>query len=217
MTEPKENQTPGAASSTSPTSTPASITPKVELKDGAILVDGKKMVAESDLIAAKRSLEGQLEKAQTAHNEAIDTAKLELSSAQQKVANLNAELTKAKEASKTGAIPDTEIARIKTELADAKTLVGTLKVESDKALDYRRALLVIQYNIPADNIANKTMKELDSFEEALKALATSRGSGPGNYAAGGGGGQPHTMTNQERAAKILADTPMRGVRAEATK
>jgi len=209
-----ENQgiDPGAAGSKEHTSTPASAAPKVELKEGSILVDGKKMVAESDLIAAKRNLESKLEQAQTAHTTAIDTAKLELSTAQQQVANLNAELTKAKQASKTGAIPDEEVARVKQELADAKALVGTLQTDVSKALDYRRALLAVQYGVPTDNLANKDMKQLDSFEEALKALAVSRGAGPGNYALGGGGGQPHTMTPQERAAKVLAGTPVLGTR-----
>jgi hypothetical protein len=59
------------------------------------------------------------------------------------------------------------------------------------------------------------MKELDSLEEALKVVSASRGSGPGNYALGGGGGQPHTMTPQERAAKVINATPVRGTREAA--
>jgi len=212
MTIENQGKDPGAAGSPSPTSTPTPAAPKVELKDGSILVDGRKMVAESDLIAAKLSLESKLEKAQAAHNEAIDTAKLELSAAQQQVASLNAELTEAKEASKTGATPDEEVARIKQDLANANNLVATLQTDAGKALEYRRALLAMQYPGVVDKLANKTMKELDSLEEALKALSTSRGGGPGNYALGGGGGQPHTMSEQERASKVIAATPVRGTR-----
>jgi hypothetical protein len=206
----------GAAGSKEAPPIPTSTTPpKMEYKDGSVLVDGKKMVAESDLIAAKRSLESKLEQAQTAHTTAIDSAKLELSAAQQQVADLNAKLTEAKQASKTGAIPDEEVARIKQERDDAKTLVATLQTDVGKALEYRRALLAMQYPGVVDKLANKTMKELDSLEEALKALSTSRGGGPGNYALGGGGGQPHTMTSQERAAKVINATPVRGTREAA--
>lgn len=203
---------PGAADSEKVAPIPTIAFPKAELKDGSILVDGKKMVAESDLIAAKRSLESKLEQEHTAHTTAIDTAKLELSAAQQQVADLNAKLTGAKQASKAGAIPDEEVARIKQERDDAKNLVVTLQTDVGKALEYRRALLAMQYPGVVDKLVNKTMKELDSLEEALKALSTSRGSGPGNYALGGGGGQPHTMTPQERAAKVINATPVRGVR-----
>jgi len=217
MVESKENlgEGPGVASGGEPTPTPTPTTPKVELKDGHILVDGKKMVAESDLIAAKHGLEDAAEKAQTAHNEAIDTIRLELSSEQQKAASLAAELERAKQASVTGAVSDEEIARIKQEREDALSKVETLQTKADKALDYRRALLVTQFGVPADKVENKTMEELDSFEEALKALATSRGGGPGNYLTGGGGAQPHTMTQQERAAKVIEGTPIRGTRQAA--
>jgi len=192
-----------------PTPTP----PKVETKDGHILVDGRKMVAESDLIATKKSLESAAEKAQAAHNEAIDAAKLELSAAQQSVADLNAKLTADAQARQSGATTDEEVARIKQERDDALKQVGTLTASAAKALELRRELLVTRYSIPADSLANKTMQELDSFEEAAKALSTSRGGSPGPYALGGGLGGAAPMTPRERAAKVIASTPVRGVRA----
>jgi len=216
MTE-GENQKPGTVGSegdVTPPITPEPIEPtaKVEVKDGKVLVDGKAYVAEHHLIAAKQGLETAAEKAQTAHNEAIDAVRLELSAAQQQAANLNAKLEEAQNAQGKGATPDEEVARIKTELTDALSKVETLKVDADKSLELRRALLVIQYGITAESLAEKDMKALDSFEGALKALATSRGGGPGPYALGGGLGGVAQMTEQERAAKVLEATPVLGVR-----
>lgn len=211
-----ENQTPepttsGAAAKTEPT-TLAPTTLKAEMKDGHVLVDGKKMVPESDLMALKQSSESALERAQAAHNEAIDAKGLELSAAQQQAADLNAKLTEAQQAREAGATSGEEVARIKTELTDALGKVETLTTEAGKALELRRELMVTKYSISADSLANKSMVELDSFEEALKALATSRGSSPGPYAVGGGLGGAAKMTEQERAAQVIANTPIRGVR-----
>lgn len=224
MTEPGNANQPGASggepAQTTPTTpepkaepTPAPIAPtaKVEVKDGAVVVDGKKFVAESDLIAAKKSLEGKLEQAQTAHETAINTAKLEASNAQQEVATLNAKIKENEEARKSGAVSDEDAARVKQELETAKGSVETLQKEADKALEYRRAMLVMQYGVDANTIAEKDMTSLDSFEEALKAVSTAKG-GVGNYAVGGGTGEAAPESNMDRAAKILANTPMRGVR-----
>ena len=213
-----ENQTPnatpdpGAAGSTEPAPTPTPTTPKVEIKDGHTLVDGKKMVAESDLIAAKQSLESQLTRAQTVHNEAIDASKIELSAANQTVADLNAKLTVAEQARQAGATSGEDVAGIKLERDNALLKVGTLQTEADKSLDYRRELIATRYSIPVENLANKSMVELDSFEEALKAVTTSRGNSPGPYALGGSLGGATPMTPQERATQVLATTPMHGVR-----
>jgi len=217
-----ENQgTTGAAGGTGaappPTPAPAKVEPKFEVKEGSYFVDGKKMVAESDLIAAKRSLETQMQTQQEAHTQAIDTARLELSDAQKQVATLNAELTKAREARGQGATTDEEVARITQELADAKKSVETLTAEAAKSLELKRQLLITQYpGVTAEQLADKTMTQLDSFEEALKALAGGRGGGPGPYAIGGAGAGAAQMTDMERAAKVLENTPQRGVRTAQT-
>jgi len=210
----EENQTPGAAGATGSAAPPASAIPKFEVKDGAYLVDGKKMVKESDLIAAKQSLESASEKAQQAHTEAIDTVKLELSAEQKKVADLNAKLTESQNAQGKGATSDEDVARIKTELANALSKVETLTTESGKALEYRRQLIVAQYpGVTVDSLASKTMQELDSFEEALKAISSTRG-GVGQYAVGGGLGVALPLSDLDRAKKVLETTAIVGVRNE---
>jgi len=198
-----------------PAPAPIAATAKVEVKDGKVVVDGKKFVAESDLIAAKNSLEGKLTTQQTAHDTAIDAARLEASTAQQTIATLNAKITENEEARKAGAVTDTEAASIKQELETAKSSIVTLTAEAGKALELRRANLVLQYGVVPDTIKDKDMKALDAFEEAIKAVSTARGSGPGPYAVGGGLGEAAPQTNIERAVKVLENTPVRGVREPA--
>ena len=211
------NQTPPT---TPPATTPAPAPPesvaptaKVEIKDGAVTVDGKKYVAESHLLAAKNSLEGKLTQQQTAHDTAIDAAKLDTSAAQKTIAELNAKALVVEEARKTGAVSDTEAASIKQELETAKSSIVTLTADAGKALELKRANLVLQYGVASDTIKEKDMTQLDSFEEALKAVSTAKGGGGvGNYAIGGGSGDAAPKTEIERTAAVLAATPVRGVR-----
>ena len=74
------------------------------------------------------------------------------------------------------------------------------------------------YNIPANSdtakkLLEKDASQLDSFEEALKALSTGRG-GPGNYLLGGGGGGAAPVAELDRAKAVIANTPIRGTRNE---
>ena len=193
-----------------PPTTPT--TPKVEVKDGATFLDGKKVVPESDLIASKKNLEGQLTQQQTAHEAAIDAAKLEASNALQQIATLNAKIKENEEARSTGAVSDDDAASVKQELETAKSSIVTLTVDAGRALELRRANLVLQYGVTPDTIKDKDMVALDSFEEALKAVSTARGSGVGPYAVGGGSGEAAPTTPMERAQKVLEATPVRGVR-----
>ena len=212
MIEPEGNGTGDAGSEGKNLSatTPIASTAKLELKDGAVLVDGKKFVAESDLIAAKHGLEGRLSQADKVHGEAIDKAKLELSDAQKQIATLNAKITENEQARKSGAVTDEAAAKIKTELEVAKS---SMEQVSKSALEYRRALLTVQYGVNADTIKDKDMKSLDAFEEALKAVIGKGSGGIGPYAVrAGSGGEATPQTPMERAAKILASTPVRGTR-----
>lgn len=214
-----ETQNPqGAASTGEPASqtTPSvepTTPPVLEVKDGVMTVDGKKVVHESDLIAAKRSLEQKLEEQQTIHNEAIDKSKVEISEAQQAVAAANAKVQTLEQASTTGAVSDEDAARSKQELDAAK---GSAEQATAKALELRRQNILLKSAgaVTAEQLEGKTEEQLDSFEEALKALAQSRGIG--NYATGGTGGGAAPQTEMERATKILESTPTRGTRTAET-
>lgn len=212
-TEPEGNTgaSGGEGDQTPTTPEPVKDEAKVEVKEGKVLVDGKPFVAESHLIAAKKSLEGQLKTAQTTHETAIDAAKLEASEGQKQIAELNAKVTENEEARKAGAVTDEEAAKVKQDLETAKSSIETL---TTSALELKRANLVLQYGVAPDTIKDKDMPALDSFEEAIKAVSTARGGGVGNYATGGGTGEAAPQTDIERAAKVLETTPVRGVRNE---
>ncbi len=203
---------PSAQPPAAPPATPPA-QPKVEIKDGVVTVDGKKYVKESDLIAAKESLKGDMEKAQAAHNEAVDKLRLDVDAAQKQVATANAALDEAKKARATGDISADEMSKVKQEADTAKAALATATAS---ALDLRRKLVMATYQInPTSDVGKKLMEkdaaQLDSFEEAMKAISTSR-SGPGNYLVGGGGGGPAPVSNMERAKALLANTPYRGTR-----
>lgn len=208
--DPAQAPPPASPPPATPPPEPAPVAPtaKVEVKDGKVEVDGKKFVAESDLLAAKNSLEGKLTTQQTAHETAIDAAKLKESESQQTIATLNAKLQEVEEARKAGVVSDEDATKVKQDLEAAK---GSLEKASTSSLEYRRALLVLQYGVAADTIKDKTMEQLDSFEEAVKALATTKG-GVGPYAVGGGSEGAVPETNIERALKVIEATPVRGVR-----
>lgn len=195
---------------TIPEPTTAEPSAKLEIKEGKVTVDGKAFVAESDLIASKKSLEGQIKTQQTAHETAIDAARLEVSGAQKEIATLNAKITENEQAREAGVVTDEEATRVKQELETTKSSLETL---SASALELKRANIVLQYGVAPDTIKEKNMAELGSFEEALKAVDTARG-GVGPYAIGGGTGEAAPQTPIERAAKILESTPVRGVRNE---
>jgi len=219
MAEKDENQSndaPGGegtkpAADPKPPVTPT--TPDIKVIDGVVQVDGKKYVKESDLIAAKESLQGKFNEAQESHSGIVDKLKVEVSEAQQEVAKANATLKEAQEARSSGDISADDLSKARQEAADTKEALAKSTTE---ALDMRRQLIKTTYKIPADSevgkgLDDKTAVQLDALEEALKALQAG-GQGPGNYALGGGSGGATPMTDMERARKTLDATPIRGVR-----
>ena len=199
---------------------PPDTTPKLEVKtegDRQVLfVDGKKVVYEHELIAAKKSLEQQMETAQTVHNDAIDKAKLDSSDALSKVAVANAEVTRLTKdiedaRSAGGTTSPEDVSKLKQDLEAATSRADTADVS---VLDTRKKLILVTYpgQVTEEQLKEKTPAQLDAFEEALKALATSRG-GPGPYAVGGGTGSTEPMSEMDRAKSILDRTPALGAPA----
>ena len=191
--------------------------PKFEVREGKWFIDGHAVVRESDLIAAKESLKRENESAQAVHGAAVDKLRLDLSEAQSASAAANAKVTQLEQARQSGVASQdsAEATRLKTELESAKKSAGEA---SASALDLRRQLIVSRYpgQVNAEQLKDKTPAQLDAFEEALKALATSRG-GPGPYATGGGGSGTAPLSAMERARRILDSTPIRGTRTADTK
>src|SRR3990172_1229620 len=185
-------------------------TPKVEVKEGKTFIDGKAYVVESDLLAAKKSLEKQLETATTTHATALDAARLSQSDAETQLATANAELIKLRDAQSKGAASTEEVVKAKQEAADAKKLVEETNKSS---LELRRQVILATYpGLGLEQIKDKTPAELTAFEEALKAVGASK-NGLGAYAFGGGGSGAQPVSAIDRAKLALASTPVRGVRA----
>ncbi len=211
-----EPNTTGASSDTQGTQTPA---PKFELKDGAMFVDGKKVTYESDLIAAKKSLQDQIEKAQSIHNEAIDKAKVDLSGVQSQLASANAKVQELEAAQqKAAAQPQatTPEGQAKQDTANQEIQDKLTKAEA-KALELRVKNIMLQYpgHLTEEQLKSKTPDQLTALEEALGAVV--KGRGPGNYAIGGGAGGTVPLDDFDRAKALLAATPIRGTRNEPQK
>ena len=183
------------------TQTPAEPTTPVPVPEPATPVSDT--VAMKDFLVVKSQKEGlqtKLTEAETMLGE-IPTLKSNLSDAQQKQFAAEARVTglEATVAESAGSI--TELASTKQELERA---LVTAKEAGDKSLEYRRALLAGTYGIALDTIKDKTVEQLDAYEDALKAVKGNGGAG--NFALpGAGGGQGTPQTQIERANQILAE------------
>lgn len=162
-----------------------------------------KMVPEADLLALKGSKEGLEKKLgeATATIEAtiLDTAK-QVEVVRQQLLASEAKAEQLEEQIKQSAGSSVELAEAKKQLEEAtKNSEGLIA----KALDYRRQMVATAYGIPVDTLKEKTLEQLDLYEEALKAVSTAKGIG--NYAVGGGGGAGSAAeTPMDRAKRILA-------------
>jgi len=193
---------------TTPPVAPATGEQQVVTKDGKMFIGDREIVYASDLMAAKKGLEGKLGETQQTHDQATTALRQELSGSQDTVAQLTAKLKTAEEASKSGAANIEEVAKLKSELAVANAKVTA---SEGAVLELKRTHLKTMYNIPEEQLKDKTAVQLEALEEAFKTVRTQ--SGPGAYALGaGGGGGPVPATPIDRAKAILQNTPVRGVR-----
>jgi len=165
------SQTPGATTSEPTQPTPTTPT--------------EKMVPESDVVKAKGGLQKQLEESKAQLNEAYN---LRLQ-AEAKVKTLEENQVKS-------AVQQKELDSLKESLD--KVTKATTAAEA-KALEYRKKLIVKEYNTTDEAVKDLGMPELDMFERALRVVKSASGS----YAAGGGGGISTPSTSMERALKNL--------------
>lgn len=167
------------------------------------------MVPEKDLLAVKASkekVEKQAIEAQTSHAAEIEASKVSKEEVRQQLLQTEASVSSLEEAAQKSAGSTEELAAVKQKLEAAEASSAEL---SGKVLEYRRSTIVAAYNVPADTIADKTIEQLDNYEEALKAVMTTKGLG--NYAVGGGGGGAPTPERPiERAKKILQEAEEAG-------
>ena len=188
---------------TNPQVAPDQTTPPAA--DPAKAVEGStppsaKMVPESDLLAVKagrESVEKKLAEVESTYKSKVSETETKLFATEAKVKDLEEKLNQANLTAK-------EHAAVKAQLDAAAKSIESLNA---KALDYRKKVIATTFQIPVDTLNGKTMEQLDLFEDALKALAVSKGSSGGGYAAGagGGGGAAKVETSLDRAKRIIAD------------
>lgn len=156
-----------------------------------------KMVPESDLLAVKASREGlqtQLDELKGTHRTTVSELGVKLAAAEAKAEENAGSATKLTTA-------EEELKTAKEQLEAAQT---SGEGHRTKALEYRRNLISTGFNIPADTIKDKTMEQLDSFEEALKAIGGVKSSG--GYAIGGGAGATPVLENPlDRARRLIEE------------
>lgn len=156
-----------------------------------------KLVPEKDLLALKSKAEGleqKLKEAEASHSAVIEGHKKQLDEVTTKLYATEASVKKLEEQLTEGAKSTKDLAEVKTKLEAAEKRLGDL---SSKALDYRKKLILATFKIPAEVIKDKSLEQLDLYEEALKAVSAT--SGAGNYAitVGAGGGN-QTLKPRER-------------------
>jgi len=190
-------------------------------EDGTVTIKDKdgnevRWAKESDLLAVKGSREAaetKVKEIETSSQAEAATRKAELETATTSLETTRQQLlqaeAKAEELEKKvgeGTGSAEELVKVKQEL---ETAVKSGEGLSNKVLEYRRQIMVATYGIPADSVKDKTLEQLDSYEEALKAVLAAKGLG--NFAAGGGaGGGAATESRLDRAKRILAESEAAG-------
>ena len=175
----------------------------------SMVIDGRKVVFESDLIASKRSSEERYKQAVEIHATAIDRLQLDNSNSLQQVSELSDKLNKSIQARETGAVSSEDVAKAIQDLEAAKADLTTSQTQQ---LELKRANIVLASKgaVQAEHIAEKDMAQLVAFEDALKVVSQSI-SGAGNYASGAGSGSATPETRMERARRALDSVGIRGV------
>lgn len=182
-------------------------------KDGTVVAkgtDGKeiRLVKESDLLAVKggaAAVEKRLKEIEETHKTELDSANAKVSDTSNRLLVAEAAKEKLEEQLKQSATSAEDVAGIKKKLEEADKTVAAL---SQKVLESRRQLIITTFSIPAETVANKTLEQLDAYEEALKAVASARKVGPYALAGGGGGGAPESP--MDRAKRIIAEAEAKG-------
>jgi len=166
-------------------------------------------ITEKDMMAVKGKLEKaekQLTDAKSSHKTETEAAESKFNETYQKMLQAEAKVTSLEEQITQSGNSAEELKDVKRKLADAEKSVEGL---TSKVLDSRRQTIVATYNIPAESIAEKTMEQLDNYEEALKSVTAAKG--VGNYAVGGGGGGAATPESPlDRANRILEEAAAKG-------
>ena len=171
------------------------VDPAVTPEIPAVSTPEPRMVKESDLLVIKNQKEGlehRLQETESTHKSQVDKALQAQYASEAKVKTLEERLASI------SPLAD-EHPKIKLQLETAQKSSEGL---SKKVLEYRMKLIATEYKIPVDTLANKTLEQLDLYEEALKAVGGTR---TGNFAVGGSGGSAAPESPTDRAKRTISE------------
>lgn len=170
--------------------------------DLVMTVEGKeiKVVPESDLIAAKRGLEGKVDELKTQYDGLLSESK---KTADGHYQNLLKEKSSAEELMK----KVKELEPLPTKVQELTTLFETgYKNYSDllnQHTDLKKNYLKELYGLPDDKLTGKSIEDLSTLEMGLKAAGIKPRTG-GGYDMGTGGASGSTKTGVDLCADEIA-------------
>ena len=174
------------------------------MADLFVTVEGKevKVVPESDLIAAKRGLEGKVDELKLQYDKLLSEAK---TTADGHYTNLLKEKSSAEELTK----KLSTLESLPTKVQELTTLFeNTYKAHTDlftQHTDLKRNYLKELYALPDDKLTGKSMEDLSILETGLKAAGIKPRTG-GGYDMGAGAGAATTKSGVDLCADELAAT-----------
>lgn len=178
-------------------------------KEGIIVVgDGDKAVRyvkESDLLAVKGSRvskEDVAKEVDKAKQETLAESTAKLETEHQRAIQAEAQTQSLQEQIRKGGVTGEELVKLKSDLETAKK---SGEILGSKYLELKREVVIKTFNIPKATVEKKSLNELEVFEEALKAVVGTAGTG--NYAFGSSPGAPtDTLTPYERAQRAYSSS-----------
>ncbi len=148
--------------------------------------DAVKYVKETDLLTAKESLAGvqtKLDAADKTQSTAVTEAETKAETARQETLKVEATVERLTEEIKGAGDNKEKVTSLTTE---RDTAIEAGKTTATALLELRREVIVTSYGVPKETVAEKTLDELKTFEEALKSVGALKSAG--NLAIGGDSG-----------------------------
>ncbi len=166
------------------------VTGTVDEQGGVLTVgegkDAVKYVKETDLLTAKESLAGvqtKLDAADKTQSTAVTEAETKAETARQVTIKVEADVERLTDEIKAAGDNKEKVTSLTTE---RDTAIEAGKTTATALLELRREVIVTSYGVPKETVAEKTLDELKTFEEALKSVGVLKSAG--NLAIGGDSG-----------------------------
>jgi hypothetical protein len=153
--------------------------------DGATVIDGVRFVPESDLLAAKKSLEGDLSKVKTEAKTSLDEA---LAKADKHYNDLLSERNNTEKLNGQVKELSTHKSTLETVQKELDTLKPALETANTRFMDLYKMGLSREYGLDIKALEGKTEGELKTLDEAMKLRRPVRNTFNGDVSGGAGAG-----------------------------